>query len=460
MAGLLGIGKSGLEAAQIQLQVTGNNIANVNTPGYVRREAVLADRPGQYLVSAQGSIGGGVDVVAITRRYDRFLAKEVTAGTAAAGGDAARADALEGLDSLLADTEIGIGAAIDDLRGAVADLANQPADPSAREVVLRRADTLADRFRSTAAALSTMASDTDSRIADAVGVVNGKLASIARINHEIASGGGPSGPSADLADQRDQLIDEVAGTLKVSAVEQADGSVSLFAVGGQTLVLGAHASTLVTQVDPADASRLQVAVRQGASAIALERDALGSGALAGLVRFRDDDLVATRAALDRLAVGVADAYNARQAAGLDATGAAGAALFDATGAADFRRVLADGAGLASAAPDAFEPASDNRNALEMVKLGDAKLVDGMTFTDAFAAILGDVGARTANAQTASATSARLLADAKAAFTASAGVNLDEEAARLLQYQQAYQANAKVIATAQTLFDSLLAAVGR
>ena len=460
MAGLLGIGKSGLEAAQIQLQVTGNNIANVNTPGYVRREAVQADRQGQYLVSARGHIGGGVDVVSITRRYDQFLAKELTSGTSAAGGDAARAEALGGLDSLLADPENGIGAAIDDLRGAFADLANQPADPSAREVVLRRADTLADRFRSTAGALSMMASDTDARIADSVGVVNGQLEAIARINRDIAANGSLDGFSPDLLDQREQLINQVAASLKVSTVAQEDGTLSVFAAGGQTLVLGARASRLVTEPDPLDASRLQVGIEQGASTMRLDASDLSAGELSGLLRFRDDDLAATRVRLDALATGLATAYNDGQSAGLDAAGGAGAPLFVATSAADITRALVDGAGLATALAPSNEPASDNRNALEMVKLGDAKLVDGMRFTDAFAAMLGDVGARTANAQTASATSARLLADSKAAFTSSAGVNLDEEAAKLLQYQQAYQASAKVISTAQTLFDSLLAAVSR
>ena len=82
----------------------------------------------------------------------------------------------------------------------------------------------------------------------------------------------------------------------------------------------------------------------------------------------------------------------------------------------------------------------------------------MTFTDAFAALVADVGSRTAQAQAAAEGSRALLSHARTAFAAESGVNLDEEAARLLQYQQAYQAAARVIATANSMFDTVLSVV--
>ncbi len=105
------------------------------------------------------------------------------------------------------------------------------------------------------------------------------------------------------------------------------------------------------------------------------------------------------------------------------------------------------------------PAADNRNALAMQALGDAAIVDGQKAIDRYAALVGEVGTRTRSAQTAGEMSGRIHEDAERARTAMSGVNLDEEAARLLQYQQAYQAAAKVIATANEMFRTLLDAAG-
>ncbi|MGE0801882.1 MAG: flagellar hook-associated protein FlgK, partial [Lautropia sp.] len=236
---LISIGQSGLAAAYAQLQTTGNNIANVNTPGYVRQEVVLEPAPEQY--SGAGSLARGVQVADIRRNYDHYLGREVTVNAALAGADRARADSLGRLDSLLADTNDGLGVAIDDLRAAFGDLVNQPNDPSAREVAIRRADALAERFRSTADQMSRLAVNTDQRIADDAGYVNTRLESIAALNSRITLQTATGRTPADLMDQRDRLIDEVAAKLQLSRRNEPDGSVSLFSASGHTLVLSGSA---------------------------------------------------------------------------------------------------------------------------------------------------------------------------------------------------------------------------
>ncbi len=542
MAGLIGIGQSGLSAAYAQLQTTGHNIANVNTPGYVRQEVLLESAGGSY--TGAGFLGRGVNVADVTRRYDRFIASEVTTGTALAAGDSARAQALGQLDDLLADTQSGLGVAMDDLRSALADLVNQPAASTTRDVVLQRAEALAVQFRATSQRMAQLGVEADLRIADSVEAVNGRLDAIADLNRLIATAQATGKQPSDLLDQRDRLIDEVAGTLQVSRLEQADGSVSLFAASGQPLVAGGTASRLATRADPQDPARLQVVFEVSGNRIPADVGALGTGKLAGLMRFRDQDLASAQGRLGQLAAAVAGAYNSQQALGFDADGNAGAPLFGpmsvaATAAAgnvgdaalsvavedpaalrasDYRLsfegsayqlerlpdggvtslaalpasvdglrielasgsmtigdritirgasgfaaqmslALTDGDGLATGATN-VDSATDNRNARALAALGDAPLVAGATFTDAFAALVADVGGRTAQAQAAAEGSGALLSHARAAFAAESGVNLDEEAARLLQYQQAYQAAARVIATANSMFDTVLSVVSR
>ena len=627
MAGLIGIGQSGLAAAYAQLQTTGHNIANVNTPGYVRQEVVLESAIGRY--TGAGFLGRGVNVADIRRNYDQFLAREVTHSTSLAGGDRARTEALDQLDGLLADTDNGLGVAMDELRSAIADLVNRPNDPSARSVVIRRADSLAAQFRDTNGQLEQLSVTTDQRLAETVTIVNSRLESIADLNQRIASVSSSGRMPSDLMDQRDRLIDEVAASLQLTRQAESDGSVNLFSASGHALVLGRNASRLATQPDPLDPSRSQVAIQVSGTRIALDASTLGSGELAGLLRFRDQDLASAQARVGQLAAAVAGAYNRQQALGVDAAGNPGVELFDlpapqtvpAAGnsgtleldigivdpaqlaatdyrlsfdgaayrlesladgtvrtlpglpatvdglrfevvagamtigdritirsgsvfASDVRLALNDGAGIATGYAAGVEPGAanagslgigafaqsaasanagaavtltftspttfdvagagtgdpvglnytpgeaisyngwtltlqgtpvagdtialtpttdaglDNRNARALVALADQPLAGGVRFNDAFASLLADVGSRTAQSQAASQTSGKLLTSAKSAFASDSGVNLDEEAAKLLQFQQAYQASARVIATANSMFDTVLSMVSR
>ena len=105
------------------------------------------------------------------------------------------------------------------------------------------------------------------------------------------------------------------------------------------------------------------------------------------------------------------------------------------------------------------PAADNRNARALVGIADRLAVGGQRPADAYGDLVADIGTRTQSAKSSQALSARTLADSQQSRSEVSGVNLDEEAARLLQYQQAYQAAAKVIATAQSIFDTLLRVAG-
>lgn len=549
MAGLLGVGQSALMAAYAQLQTTGHNIANANTPGYSRQEAQLATSGGRF--SGGGFLGMGVDLVTVQRRYDRFLSAELAASTAAASADQARAEQLGRLDRLLADTDAGIGIAIDDLNAALADVANRPFDPSAREAVLRRADTLAQRLRDTDAQMLRIGAETDERIGQAVSDANQLIERYAALNERIAMQGGNGHTPNDLLDERDRVLLQINEHLKVTAHPQDDGGVNLYAAGGEGLVVGGRAAKLVAEPDPLDASRQRVVLEHGATRLPLDGASFGGGSLGGLTTFRGDDLAALRTRLARLAEGIAGAFNAQQALGVDANGSPGTDLFRYDDGI-FTRVLPSGERLATACAvtaqvpttnggnvsvSAFEiqaadpdladpvelrftapgiverfdtvtgtslgsvpyvenaaitfhgwsitlrgtpqvgdsiaivptanPAADNRNVKAMITLSDRPTVDGFapgdpkaTFGGAFAAMLAEVGTRTRSAQASEAASTSLLGNARAAQAEHSAVNLDEEAARLLQYQQMYQAAAKVIQTAQSMFDTLLSATAR
>lgn len=540
VSGLFSIGTSALQAAYSQLQTTGHNIANVDTPGYTRQRTELATTTPMF--TGGGFVGRGVEVVTVARLYDRFLVAQVQAGTASAAGDAARMDLLAELEALVGAQSGGIGMAVDDFRLALGDLVNRPGDIGARTVVLGRAQALAERFRSLSAGIAQIGEAVEARMAAGVERLNESLRDLAAVNDAIARASGTGQPPNDLLDRRDALVSGISGLLQVTSRENPDGTVSLFGAGGHGLVVGGAVAQLGLQADPLDPASSRLVLRTPGSDIPLSSALMGGGELAGMLRFRDQDLVSARDALGQLAAALASAYNTQHAAGVDLLGAPGGDLFQAgapvvgqaagnAGDAAFAVSVLNGAALAasdytldfdgsqytvtrrsdgqvsvfgtppveidglrielsSGAPvagDRFllrsasvmasgfsvvlssaqriaagsavdptaDPGMDNRNARALVGLGDLGLVQGRSFTDAWANILADVGQRSATAQGAAALSAAMLGDARDRLASVSGVNLDEEAARLLQYQQSYQAAAKVIAAAQSVFDTLL-----
>jgi flagellar hook-associated protein 1 FlgK len=104
--------------------------------------------------------------------------------------------------------------------------------------------------------------------------------------------------------------------------------------------------------------------------------------------------------------------------------------------------------------------SNNGNAMSLLGLRDAGLVEGMSLTDGYAQALAEMGSRVQSGQSAASIAAAVAQQAETARSSTAGVNLDEEAAKLIQFQQGYQAAAKMLQVAQSLFDTLLQTTGR
>ena len=658
---LMSLGTRALFANYSALQTTGNNIANANTPGYSRQGVELATAGGQF--TGAGFFGKGVDVATVTRSHNQFLTREVASTDALAAADASRAAQLKQLENVFDTGEAGIGHAAGQFLNAFVDVAAKPQDSSARQVALSRADELATRFRAAGQQLDALQSGATLELRTSAKQVSELAQRVAAINEKIVGSVGSGHQPNDLLDQRDQMVREIGKVIQVTSIAADDGSVNLFIGGGQRLVLGSQASQLVTVPDPYDPTRVQLGLKEGATAIAMPEGLITGGSIAGLMRFQNVDLVDARNLLGQMASALAGRVNEQQALGLDLRqpAGAGAAMFnvgklavlpaatnakaggvdvasmidgsgarvptvgltvtspseleasdyelqaDPAGAGTYqlrrlrdglsrtvaagdvidgfridisapapsagdrfllqpvggasrnmRRVLDDPRGIAAAAPVAATtgagntgtasvaslraattaldptlratlsftsasgdydwelrdaatdalvsngsatwaagvpvslngwelnlsgvpasgdtitvqktefPASNNGNARALVDLRDAALVGqqtsggvvtqpGVAITDAYANALADIGVLVQSSNTAARMSASAATDAQAANAEATGVNLDEEAARLIQYQQSYQAAAKMLQVAQSVFDTLLRA---
>jgi flagellar hook-associated protein 1 FlgK len=589
-AGIFSIGTSGLAAAQAMLDTTSHNISNVNTPGYSRQEVQLSNAEGIF--TGSGFFGRGVKVVTVSRDTNNFLTQQVNSTTAQSSADQTRLDKLQQLENVLPTGESGLGYAASQVLNAFVDVANQPQDISARQVVLSRAQDWVSRMNTAGKQLDSLQSGVVSDLGTDVAQVNSLTQKIAQVNQSIAQYNGSGQPPNDLMDQRDLLVKQLNQLVQVNTVAAPDGSLSVFMSGGQLLVLSNTAQTLSVVRDPNDSSKGRVALDTNGSSRILDSSQITGGALNGLLQFQDNDLTSVRQQLNTFSANFADAINQQQSLGLDINGNP-QTTFDANGnpvgtpifintndASSLSLALTAPGGLAAAspltanvantnqgtaavsgidmvravptgtAPDAStsqpttnsplsvvfatdptdpskltysfvdssgnpykdtspprswvpgspindadpnstpstalfnlnitgapkagdtiqialntDPRSNNGNAQSMLGLRDKTIVslDGTsqaTVTDAYSQMIGNLGVMVQGGQTSADISKNLATSAEQTASSTSGVNLDEEASKLIQYQQSYQAAAKVLQVAQSVFTTLLQTAGQ
>jgi flagellar hook-associated protein 1 FlgK len=325
MSGIFNIGVRSLQANQAALQTTGNNIANVNTPGYSRQSVVVQTVQGQY--TGGGFIGAGVDISTVQRQHSEFLTRQAALSSSVAASDTERLAQLKQLEDVFQGGEAGLGSAISDMMNAFSDVANAPTDLSARAVVLTRVDEATARIRTAESRMADLRRGVGSELASAVASVNSLAVRIAKVNQEIARTNGSGQAPNDLLDKRDQLIKDLNGYVQTSSVAADDGTVSIFLASSQPLVLGNNVRPVALGNDTfGDPSKVKLTLTQGSSTTILEEATLGGGKLAGLLRFQNSDLQDAGQLLGRLALTIGTAVNAQHRLGLDLKGAAGGDL--------------------------------------------------------------------------------------------------------------------------------------
>ena len=329
MSGLIGIGLSALRAAQTGLATTGHNIANVNTAGYSRQQTILTPSPA--LFSGNGYVGQGVTVSTVRRVYSDYLTQSLRDSTASSAGAGSYASEISRVDGYLADSSSNLSSAQDSFFSAVQTVANNPSDSASRQTLLSTARTLATRFNDLSNRLQSQGADVDRQIDDVVTNVNTLAQQVATLNRSILTDGrDPTNNQIpnDLLDQRDALVQQIAGALGTTALPQSDGTVNLFAGNGQPLVVGATANPLTTIPDDQDPSKKQLAVTVNGQPQRVQTSQVTDGTLGGLFKFRDQVLTQANNTLGQIAIGLGNALNAQNKLGQDLNGAPGGALFN------------------------------------------------------------------------------------------------------------------------------------
>jgi flagellar hook-associated protein 1 FlgK len=326
MADILNIGLSALLAQQRALTTTSNNIANASTPGYSRQRVELASRASERV--GPGFAGTGVDVTALRRMTDEILADQLRSAAGGFQRAEAFASLAASLDDLVAGTETGLMATLQGFANALQNVSNDPSSTSSREALLSEARNLVGRLDAMDQRLNEISGEVRTRMGAAAARITSLGADIAEINRQLIAAGTASGRPApsELLDRRDGLLEELAGLVSVNAMQQRDGTTSVFIGSGQVLVLGATSAELAVTAGDADPLQPQVVIRGIGPSVNVTQFVTG-GELGGVVDFNREMLAPTRSELGRIAVGLVSTVNAVHRNGMDAEGQLGGDIF-------------------------------------------------------------------------------------------------------------------------------------
>ncbi len=449
MSDLLSIGISGISAYRNALDAIGENVSNAQTPGYTRRRIALE----QVQISSRGDIGYGEQVLfngvrtgGVIRAWDDFKATEARYATTGAARAGVREQWLTSVENALGDGVSGVGASLTAFFNAATRLAADPTAPLGRTEMLTALDSMASALRNSADGLDRIASSLGDAVESDVMAVNGAIAALRNLNGAMraAANGGSAG--ASLADQRDRLIETIAERVDIDVTIDGDGTATLKSRSDSNVALiDGERSALFSAVRATDG---RIALLVSANGTTMPAPVTG-GRLAGLV-----DVAASVAdrhsALDALAANIATTLNTWSAAGLDAHGAPGGALLDASGGAGGMTVtITDPDRIAAATADG----RPNGNLADLEAVRAASKLE-----ERWGGIVSSTARQlsTAKAEAAASTAWRDLS--RAALDEVTGVDLDQEAAELLRYQQAYNASARIIQVARETIDALFAAL--
>jgi flagellar hook-associated protein 1 len=455
IASMMDIAQQALIADQEALNVTANNVANQNTPGYTRE--VVNFQSVDAVTLSGGSIGSGVTATATSQR-DRVLEQQVQQQTQTQSQSAAVQSALQQVENIfsLSSTTASassttIGTDINTFFSSLSALTSNPADTATRQSVLAAATALAGDFNSASSQLAQVTTGLNQEVTSDVSQVNALTSTIASLNGQITSLS-PNADAGTLEDQRQLAITQLSALVGLDQISTQQNGITLTTSSGAVLVSGSQSYAMsTTQVG----GTTHVLAGVGNQDVTSN---LTGGDLGGALQVRDQQLPSYASALDSLAYGIATQVNQQNEQGLDGNGNPGAALFNIpssqSGAAGLISVATTDP-QAVAAAGVGQGSAGNTNATALAALSSTDVVGSQTASGFLASFFGQVGSDASAATTNNSAQQATLTQLTTQRDSLSGVSLDEEAANLTQFQRSYQAASQVFTIADTIMTSAI-----
>ncbi|MGJ9417755.1 flagellar hook-associated protein FlgK [Massilia sp. CMS3.1] len=448
---------SGALASQLALSATSQNIANLQTKGYTRQAALLsavgADASGK-------AVGNGVQVSSLLRFSDGYKSQQMWRAAAETGQYSQTQPYLTQLERVMGDDTASLSVAVDQFFSSLNAVAGDNATSTPlRQQVLTAAGLLSQRVNSLNNVYNAQQQSVSQQRSAIVDSANSNITKIAALNARITQANAVGAPASSLIDARDLAIDELAGQMAVEVSEQPGGVRDISLKTGQALVIGNVAGKL-NAVGGVGAQSFTLTF--AATTFGLDAAKLG-GQLGGLSTYERDTLRPMQQGTADIARQLSEKINTQLGVGYAMDGTAGKPLFVYTPGATNMLNVAAGFTPTDLAFAADGNQGDSGNLLKLVGInGQTVNVTGLgnvLLSDADTQLVGKLGVLSQQNQAALATAQTMRTHAVDDWLATSGVNQDEEAVNLVEYQNMYQANMKVMSVANSLFDATLAMMG-
>jgi flagellar hook-associated protein 1 FlgK len=479
-ADLFSIGRSSLRTSKRSLETTSHNIANSNTEGYSRQRITAETNTpigeGDYV------LGTGVNVRSVKRVHDRLVEKKLNSSLSQHKFNEERGYQLGRVEEIFNEINTdGLNKVLNRFFNSFRELSNQPENEVVRSMVRDNATLVVSDFKRISESITMVKESMDSKITASVKEINSMSESIASLNKEIIRLENLGGETGDLRDQRDQLVRNLSEYFSLQTYEDNQGQYIVNVVGVGSLVSGGSTIKLnainTAGNDSKNEGRVEIYLEGKGKAPVTER--LKAGTLGAMVKTRNEDLEDLRANLDTLAHGLVHTTNAIHRRGYTndrlATDQNGNVILprdkkvtninffkeplDTKNASFFIDISDEvkedlnniATGLAPNSP------GDNRIAIAISKLQHEKVLGGgtTTFEESYQKSVGKIGLATAKSNIDFEQSGGIWAQAKSIKERISGVSIDEETANMVKYQHAYDASARMIKTADEMFDSVI-----
>ena len=426
------------------LQVTSNNIANANTPGYSRQIPIFQEAAPTN--DGNLSIGNGVVLEGYQSVRDELVTSQIQQETQSQSSANAQLNTLQQIQPTFTTSTQDIGTEISALFTSLSGLSTNPTSSAERQGVLAAGNNLAGAFNAASNVLTAQQTALNSPVTQDVSQINQLTQQIAALNPQIAELTATGQDGGSLQDQQNQLVLKLSTLTNVSTTQTAQGE-TLTTGNGTPLVVGSQSYALQTATG---SDGMQHVLDQNGADITT---AISSGDLGGMIQMRDQTIPGLLNQLDNLANQFGTAFNAAQAKGFDQNGVAGGNFFT------LPATVAGSAGAISMAitsPTKIAASSDgtagsNGNVANFSAVQTTVLAAGNTPGEAYANLVYQVGSLTSNANAESSATTASLLQLNDQLSSVSGVSVDQEAANLITFQTAYQAAARVISTMQAMF---------
>ncbi|MGB7591564.1 MAG: flagellar hook-associated protein FlgK [Terriglobia bacterium] len=453
--GSLSIAVRSLLAQQGALDTTANNLSNVNPSGHSRQLPILGEAP--PLDTGQISIGNAVDSQGVQSIRDIILELLIDAETQQQNRLRSFVTSMNRVQSLFTETKgAGLRDAINRLFNSFQELSANPIHIPARQEVISAAQNLASAFHETGQQLRTIQERVDQEVRQTVEEIDSDTAQLASLNRPVASPQGDSERGGRLEHQRYSVLNRLSKLVDVVATDSGDGSLTVTTSNEVPLVAAAQSFALSTAVD-ADTGFLHI-FSPGADVTSK----FTGGQLAGLLEARDQGIPSAISGLDNLAEGIIHCVNIQNRKGRDLQGDRGGNFFQPVvqpsrgakaGAAEgFATAITDPSRIAASA-DGTQ--GDNANALAMANIQKQAVVNGETATEFYSNLVCTVGNKVSSATDEQEAVGLVLMQLQNQRADVARVSWDEEAAKLIRYQRAYEAAAEVVAAINDITNEVI-----